>query len=1490
MKVEDYPYELETRVAIIGTSLRVPGADSMNQFWELLLSGNSALQRFNIPDLQSSGLDDSLLQDSNFVPVHGYLGEIDRFDAQLFGYSPKEAELMDPQQRILLQLAWHSLESAGIDPNRTDYRIGTFTGVGSNQYAQKLIYPNSERFRGIQGHSLMLGNEKDFSASRVAYKLNLNGPAINIQSACSTGLAAVHTASQQLLSLECDVAVAGACSLQIPQLSGYLYNEGGILSKSGHCKPFDLTADGTVGGSGGVVVVMKRLDDAIRDRDTIHGIIAGSAVNNDGAQKAGFTAPSVGGHISVINEALKIAQLDPSQIEFIEAHGTGTEVGDPIELTALDHVYGKDHQNGDSCFVGAVKAVTGHLDTASGLVGLIKAMLALKNRTMPGNHYFKELNPRYDLNGSRLKIDQKNRPWHTNKEIRRAAVSSLGMGGTNVHLLLEEPPSFASKESSSDSLMPQILPFSAANPAALEAVKKEIDEVCNTPENNLGDIAYTLQEGRKELDWRMIAIRDHKGEVSVFKPQKVDREKKASVKNVFLFPGQGSQYNGMGSELYHSHPLFKRLCDELIQLSDEVVSDIGYQFFSKGILPKSVAESQVCIYLLQRALTQFWQEIGISPDIVLGHSLGEYAAAVTSGALDELHAINTIYQRGLLIDSSPEGAMLTILSDWETVSSLTDVKCELAALNAPGIITISGSIAEVERMESILDKHGITSVRLQSSRAFHSKVLQKIAGPFSKQIEQIQMSTPTLPWISTYTGSQITASDPQYWIYQMLQPVQFQKACTYFNEDNRYRFIEIGAGSQLSGLIRRNLPFIKKSDIHHSLDESIPEWRALLNGVAHCWISGESMRWQALYPNHEARKVSLPGYPFANTSFWLPEPALGTQNGSLKEDKNQEVRSNLPKNWIHRTTFERSKPIHLNSKPLSIPVFLISNDAFGDSLEGVLNCKKRSRFSDAADVITHFPDSMMEDKIHIVFYLGMEDTTEELYHINRLMSAIVASENSERFLVTVLCTEGVEITGEESVQPLGAAAAAYLRDLHIKIGRLSLHYVDVQKSHRPKQIANFVSESELNTNPKEGYQEFFYRGSYRWNRVFHPHSNSPENSDIDKKDEILPGDLCLITGGTGALGLHLASWLQGRNCDIILLTRRPAEKFTSDENEKINDIKTKGAKIFLIQADITRLEDLKRIKESIQRQFERPVKHLFHLAGSVSKTAWNHQTRDEFISPFEVKCTGLKNMLDQFDSEGLKSITLYSSLSVYTGGFAGPAYSASCAMMDNTASKYVSTEKLRTLNWGGWKEGGMAVKLVQKNGLSDSQIEYLSKDAFSSDDGRQLLDRIMTLKPQSMIISKRDVNRLIHESSKDFRRSKNGSEGFSEERYQRPDIGVEFIKPSNDTESKLASIWQDALGLEKIGSDDNFFDLGADSMMMIHVTEEINRSFQDSISKTDLFEFTTVRKLAEHLTKNGNASSDPEKQNLKSRTDKKKQAAAQQAKRVLELRRQRNRE
>ena len=477
MKTEELPYEIETRVAIIGYALRIPGANTADQFWNLLLSGKSALNRFDQNSLQQD-FDDHLIQNPNFIPVHGTIPDIGRFDAQLFGYSPREAEWMDPQQRLLLELAWQCLETAGIDPGRAGRRIGVITGVGSNQYAQKLIYSDPERMANVHGHSLMLGNEKDYSATRIAYKLNLNGPAINIQTACSTGLAAVHTGTQQLLSLECDIALAGACSLQIPQHSGYLYHEGGILSKTGNCRPFDATADGTVGGSGGVIVALKRMDDAIRDRDTIYGVIAGSAMNNDGSQKAGFTAPSVGGQISAMTEALNIANLDSSQIQFVEAHGTGTEVGDPIELTAIDEVYGHQKQNGNTnpCYIGAVKAVTGHLDTASGLVGLMKCILALKHGQIPGNHYYKSLNPRYNLKHGRLNLPQQNLPWKLTSDLRRAAVSSLGLGGTNVHLILEEPPRLTNKARQPDHL-PRIFPLSASNPETLARIKSRLDDL-----------------------------------------------------------------------------------------------------------------------------------------------------------------------------------------------------------------------------------------------------------------------------------------------------------------------------------------------------------------------------------------------------------------------------------------------------------------------------------------------------------------------------------------------------------------------------------------------------------------------------------------------------------------------------------------------------------------------------------------------------------------------------------------------------------------------------------------------------------------------------------------------------------------------------------------------------------------------------------------------------------------------------------------------------
>ncbi len=1489
MNIEQLPYEIETRVAIIGVALRVPGADSADQFWKLLLSGENAIRRFDKNTLLQLGIDKEIIHDPNYVPVHGIIPDIGRFDAQHFGYSPREAEWMDPQQRILLELAWHSLESAGVDPGRTDYRIGVFAGIGSNQYAQKMIYASPERIKAVHGHSLMLGNEKDFAATRIAYKLNLNGPAINIQSACSTGLAAVHTGVQQLLSLESDIALAGACSLQVPQHSGYLYSEGGILSKTGRCRPFDSTADGTVGGSGGVMVVMKRLDDAIRDKDIIYGIIAGSATNNDGSQKAGFTAPSVGGQIAVMNEALRVANLDPSQIGYVEAHGTGTEVGDPIELTALDKVYGNSGRNGvpNPCYVGAVKAVTGHLDTASGLVGLVKCILSLKYKQIPGNHYFDKLNHRYELNGGRLNIPNQNIPWDLKGDLRRAAISSLGLGGTNVHMILEEPPVITDQEKP-DFNQPLILPLSASGPDALMKIKDQMDDVCQNREADLRDISYTLREGRIEQDWRMVSIRDNPDEKMVLKPQKTDRAKIAAIKNVFLFPGQGSQYDGMGSGLYQSNTHFKKHADKLIDAADPFAPGIASPFFRNGIMPKSTAGSQLCMYLLQRALTHFLSEIGFEPDIVLGHSLGEYSAAVSAGALDETDAANIIFERGTLIDSTAEGAMLTVLADWVEIEKFTDGNCEPAAFNATGIVTVSGLPDSINTLESKLDPSGITSIRLQSNRAFHSKELRRIDEQFLNRLLLYHIDTIEKIWISTYHGSIIKQLDHEYWINQMLNPVQFQNACHHFDEKEHYRFFEIGPGSQLSGLIRRNVPFVQKSDLLNTLDSQKPEWRGLLNSMAQCWISGEYINWNILFPDPHAQKIPLPNYPFAETTYWLSEPSAAHASISRPDVGKRISELAHQDDWIQRFSYERSESIPAIPGIVTYPVCVISNDPFGDSLKGTLNAQTGGAYSDAIHVVSGFLESNSGKKNHVVCYLGPQDGVEELYEINRLIAAISSFENSQNILFTVIGTAGFEITGSERVQPTGAAVAALLRDISMNEGQISLNYIDIDDGHTPLQTAGFISQLENEMIP-DRFREYIYRGAYQWARIFRDIPITSAKNNKNGSADIHADDVCLISGGTGALGLHLADWLKNRCNEIILLSRRTEENLTPAEKDKIQKLRESDTQIHVICADVTNHDILSETQKIIRNKTGKSVSHLFHLAGTVSDKDWDQQSKGEFTSGFRVKVNGLSNLFDLFDSDSLKSVTLYSSLSVYTGSFAGPAYSASCAMMENFAARTIPAEKLRIINWGGWKDGGMAVKLAEQNNWSDAQIKQLSNGAFSFEDGNKMLDKVMSLKPQTLIVSKNNLrNRVIDDFSenKDHRLTNDNEQV----QYQRPDIGIRFTAPSNDVEAKLAEIWKHALGLDQVGVDDNFFDLGADSMMMIHVTERINKSFQNTISKTDLFEFTTIRKLAEHLSKNGIQQSGTSNKDLKSRADKKRAAAAQQAQRALEARKKRNNE
>jgi amino acid adenylation domain-containing protein len=878
-------------VAVIGMVGRFPGAANLDQLWHNLCNSIESISFFT-PEELGPGIEESLRNDPDYIRARGLIEGADLFDAAFFGINPLEAKVMDPQQRVFLELAHHALENAGYDPERYKGRIGVFAGIGDNHYYTTNLLTHPDLLALAGKVAVEYGNQKDYIALRTAYLLDLRGPAVSLNTACSTSLLAVDMAYRSLLDLECDIALSGGIDITVPQKSGFLYQEGGTFAKDGHCRPFDSEATGTMFCDGAGVVVLKRLTDALTDGDSIYAVILGTGKNNNGARPASFLAPSMDGQAEAIAIAQANANVPVETIRYIEAHGTGTPIGDPIEIESLRKVFESKTGKKQFCYIGSIKGNIGHPTNAAGVAGLIKAALVLHHEEIPPTLHFKKLNPKIDLTSSPFLVADKLVPFSKGKEVRRTAVSSFGFGGTNVHAILEEAP--ARKEGSASRPL-QLLPLSAKTPRALDAYSRALAEhLGSAPPESFADTTYTFQTGRKQMSYRRFVVASEASEAArlLLKPNPLQCGNKLCERRdppvVFLFGGQGTQYINMGLNLYRDEPLFQTIVDDCCEsLIPHLGRDLRELLYPRSADEKTAQISlqdtlftQPSIFVIEYALARFWQSLGIEPAIMVGHSIGEFVAATLAGVWELDDALRIIALRGRLMQSLPRGSMMAVSNSAESVAKTLPRTLQIASNNAPTLCVVSGPEADVALFQKQLEAENIVCRHLHTSHAFHSAMMDPMVEPLRVAIAKIQLRPPAKPFVSTVTGRDITAAettDPAYWAHHARATVEFSRAIQYVKEQGHDLFLECGPRSTLCSLARKQftpdhpctaIPTL--GDTH----ENNTEWATLLFALGSLWQNGLSIDWDAFYANEYRRRIPLPTYPFERQRFWVDPAAV----------------------------------------------------------------------------------------------------------------------------------------------------------------------------------------------------------------------------------------------------------------------------------------------------------------------------------------------------------------------------------------------------------------------------------------------------------------------------------------------------------------------------------------------------------------------------------------------------------------------------------------
>ncbi len=888
-------------IAVIGMSCRFPGAENIEQFWHNLCNGVESITFFSEEEILASGISPDLVRDSNYVKARPILKDVELFDAEFFGYHAKEAKLIDPQQRLLLECAWESLEDAGYNPFIYPSKIGIYAGAVMNTYLLNNVYPHRQQLDindnlqvatldSMGGFQMMVANEKDYLTTRISYKLNLTGPSVNIQTACSTSLVAIHLAKQSLLNGECDLALAGGVSLQIPQNVGYLYQEGMIVSQDGHCRAFDRTSNGTVFGNGVGLVVLKRLEEAIADGDNIYAVIKGSAINNDGGTKVGYLAPNGEGQSRAVAEAINNAGINADTIGYLETHGTGTLLGDPVEVAGLTKGFGVSTKAKQFCPIGSVKTNVGHLQIASGIAGFIKTVLCLHHKKIPPSLNFQESSPQIDFANSPFYVNTQLQDWAVSAYPRRAGVNSLGVGGTNAHVILEEA-GLSPLEKGGLRGDRNLFTLSAKSESALqELVKRYQNLLAKNQYLNLADICFTTNIGRVHFDYRLGIVAESIQQLrEEFKKVSISKTKLAIKKPItFLFSGQGCQYLNMGFQLYQTQPIFRQhidYCSEIVEkYLGESLLNIIFSPEKEANKINQTLYTQVSIFAVEYALYQLWKSWGIEPTLVMGHSLGEYVAACVAGVFSVKDALKLLITRGKLVQALPLGEMVSVFTSLEQIQEIikTEENVGIAAINSNSNIVISGTQESIKNLLEILENQGIKSKKLNISHAFHSPLMKEIVSDFKQVAEEVTYFLPEIEIISNLTGELVTEAiaTPEYWGEHLYKTVQLADNIKVLKQKGSQIFIDCSPQPTLLTMVRWDeddslwLP---------SLRQKFADCQQILDSLAQLYVAGFDINWSSFHNYQPYQRVSLPTYPWQKQRYWI-EPVKIEGKKSTKKD------------------------------------------------------------------------------------------------------------------------------------------------------------------------------------------------------------------------------------------------------------------------------------------------------------------------------------------------------------------------------------------------------------------------------------------------------------------------------------------------------------------------------------------------------------------------------------------------------------------------------
>ncbi|WP_242902248.1 type I polyketide synthase [Actinomadura terrae] len=1317
-------------IAIIGMSGRFPGAHDLDAYWQNLIGGVESIRRYTPDEQTALGVPEHVARHPAFVPAASVLDGADRFDAAFFGLTPREAEIRDPQHRLLLETAHAALEHAGYDPGRYAGDIGLYAGTGRGTYGFELVRANRAVVESVGTLAVSSANDPDFLATFVSHRLNLRGPSMTVQTACSTSLVAVHLAAEALRRGDCAMALAGASSIVIPHGHGYLYQDGGVVSPDGRCRPFDADARGTIWGSGAGVVVLKPLSAALADGDTVHAVVLGSAVNNDGSAKDGFSAPGVDGQAAVAARALARAGVDPRSVGYVEAHGTATALGDPVEVEALSRAYGAggvDRAGGAAvrqwCGIGSVKSNIGHLISAAGVAGLIKTVLALNEELIPRTLHFERPNPRIDFADGPFRVVDTLTPWPRGRQPRRAGVSAFGIGGTNAHVIVEEAP--APRPAEPPRSPWQLLPLSAKTGAALDDMLANLGaHLASDDGPDLADVAHTLQVGRAEHPHRAVVVaRDAQDAALALTSDRVRTGfiQDTAATPAFLFPGQGAQYPGMGKGLHGAHPVFRAAVDRCADLLEPHLGlDIRDHLVAASPRPLDRTElAQPALFTVQYALAELLRSWGVRPAAMLGHSVGELTAACLAGVFALPDALALVAARGRLMGRMPAGAMLAVPLPEDEVAAILPDALSVAAVNGPGECVVAGPTEEVEAFAATLAARRTPSRRLRTSHAFHSAMMDPVLDEFADLVAKAPRNRPDVPFLSCVTGDWITpeqATDPAYWARHLRAPVRFGACAERLLGASDRAAVEVGPGRTLTELCRPHgvLPTLLSGD---------EDVATLLGAVGGLWLRGVPVDWAAV-SGPGRRRVPLPTYPFERRRFWVDAPP---DAGTAPEARRPTV-----DDWYEVPGWRQAAPVPRPAAALGPCLVLHDGDGPGRALAARLRDRGGAVVSVLPgpgyarrdeDTFTVDPSSR-EDHLRVLDALAEADRTPgriiaawglrpppapatppdpadaDRTFFGLLALAQALAENAASPLaLDVVTAHAQDVHGTDLLRPELATVAGVCRVLPQELPHVTCRHIDTDLGGT-RTLERLATE----LGADDAVPVVALRNGRRWTPTM-SRVRLEQAPDLAWRDQ----GVYLITGGLGGLGISIAEHLAretrarlallGRSgfpdrasWDAWLAEHEPGDR-TSRAIHAIRRMEEAGAEVEVFSADVTDPAALRQVRDVIAKRFG-DVEGIVHAAGVPGGGLIEVKSADAARAVLAPKIAGTLALAEVFADAPLDVFALCSSVTAIAGGLGQVDYCAANAFMDAYArSPRRIAAPVVSVNWGEWLDVGMAAEV-----------------------------------------------------------------------------------------------------------------------------------------------------------------------------------------------------